>query len=409
VHNKETKRLEVIPAEVEIVKKIFQMYVSGSSTIAIAKELFKTGVRSREGHRFYPKLINDILKNKVYLGTLVWNRKHYSKKLKTKSSKRYRYLLNDPSEVIEVPNTHEAIITQKEFDMAQAKRARNRTTNVIRFKDNIYHLSGVLFCKKCNLPYRGHMLSRNSVTHEKRAWYRCSSINYLDRECDNKAVTANALEYQVWEILEVVANNIRVLENLEEAITMASIEPEEHYLRVVKDLEAKLAKNLRNQKTLFEMHADDKINVEVYKEKAEELRSEEKRLKTEIRYNQLKLLDNQEGADNALRAQGFLSKFRNLKDAREFTDHDIKEFVRIIFRRIEVEDQRIVSFDLNQPWKYCYERGVKECQNLLKTNKMEKAEGKRSYVAFCSRTAGRLTLRGMTLLPKALRLFSIES
>lgn len=193
------------------------------------------------------------------------------------------------------------------------------------------------------------MLSRNSITLEKRAWYRCSSVNYLGRKCHNKAVTANALEYEVWEILEVIASNIRVLENLEEAITVAAVEPEEHYLHVVKDIEAKLEKNLRNQKTLFEMNADDKINIEVYKEKAEELRGEEKRLRTEIHYNQLKLLDNQEGADNTLRAQRFLSKIKNLTDAKEFTDHDIKEFVRIIFRRIEIENQRIVSFDLNQP------------------------------------------------------------
>lgn len=128
------KRLELNPAEAEMVKKIFQMYNSGSSTVAIAKEMFQTGVRSREGHKFYPKLIGDILKNKVYLGTFVSNRKHYSKKLKIKPGKGYRYLPNDPSEVIEVPNTHEAIITKKEFDMAQAKLARNRKTAVIRSK-----------------------------------------------------------------------------------------------------------------------------------------------------------------------------------------------------------------------------------------------------------------------------------
>ncbi len=389
LYNKELKRLEVNSAEAETVKKIFQLYTSGSSTIRIAKEFLTTGVRSREGHQFYPKLINDILKNKVYLGVLIWNRKHYSKKLKTKSGKGYRYITNDPSEIIEVANTHDAIITKEEFEAARQKLAKNRKTCVIRFKDNIYHLSGVLFCKKCGLPYRGNMLSHNSKTHEKRAWYRCASISYLGRRCNNKAMTADALNQGVWDILEVIANNIRVLENLDEAIVMASAEPEEHYLHLMKDLESKLEKNLKNQKTLFEVHVDDKINISVYKEKADELRNEEKQLKTEIRYNQLKLLDNQKGVDNTLRAQGFLSRIKNLTSAEEFTDHDIKEFVRIIFRKIEIEDQKIVSFDLNQPWKYCYEKGVKECQNSLKHKEMKNRENRRSYVVYCSHSAVR--------------------
>ena len=89
------------------------MYILGKSTVAIAKELFHAGVRSRNGNRFYPKLIYDILNNKVYLGTLIWNRRHYSKRLRTRSGKGYRYIANAPSDVIEALKAHEAIITQK--------------------------------------------------------------------------------------------------------------------------------------------------------------------------------------------------------------------------------------------------------------------------------------------------------
>jgi site-specific DNA recombinase len=389
VYNKEVKRLEVNPKEAEIVKTIFKMYISGASTKSIAKELLEDKVRSREGHMFYPKLIYDILRNKVYLGILVWNRRHYSKKLKTKSGKGYRYLPNDPSEIIETPNVHDAILDKKEFDLAQEKLAKNRTTNVIRFKDNIYYLSGVVFCKQCGLPFRGNMLSRNSTTCEKRAWYRCSSTSHVARHCRNKAVTANALEIQVWTILEVIAKNIRVVKNLKEAIVIAAAEPEEHYLHLVSQLDLKKEKNLRSQKLLFEAHADDRISVEVFKEKAEELRIEEKKLKKEIQNTQHRLLENEQGVDNNLRTQRFLSRIRGLASAKEFTDYDIKEFVRVIFHRIDVEDQQIVSFELNQPWKYCYESGVRECQNPLPYKQIEKKKGQRSYVVFYAHSAVR--------------------
>ena len=389
IYNKETKRLEINPVEAEIVKKIFKLYVAGASTKAVAKELLENKVFSRGGHMFYPKLIYDILRNKVYLGTLVWNRKHYSKKLKTRSGKGYRYLPNDPSEIIEAPNSHEPVLDKKDFDLAQAKLARNKTTNVIRFKDNIYYLSGVVFCKQCGLPFRGNMLSRNSTSGEKRAWYRCSSTSHVIRRCHNKAVTSNALEVQVWAILEVIAKSIHIIKNLKDAIIIASAEPEEHYLHLVAQLERKVEKNLRDQKLLFNAHADDKISPEVFKEKAEELRVEEKKFKGEIRGAEARLLANEQGVDNRLRAQNFLCRIQGLTKAKDLTDQDIKEFVRIIFRRIDVENQQIVSFELNQPWKYCYEAGLKECQNPLPCKELEKKEGRRSYVVFCSHSAAK--------------------
>jgi len=60
---------------------------------------------------------------------LVWNRRRYNTKEKTKNGegKGYKYVNNDPSKIIEVPNTHEPIIAQKDFDEAKALLKRNRT------------------------------------------------------------------------------------------------------------------------------------------------------------------------------------------------------------------------------------------------------------------------------------------
>lgn len=68
---------------------------------------------------------------------------------KNGEGKGYKYVNNDPSKIIEVPNTHEAIITQNEFDEARALLKRNRTNGVVRFRNNVYHLSGILKCNEC--------------------------------------------------------------------------------------------------------------------------------------------------------------------------------------------------------------------------------------------------------------------
>ncbi len=391
-HNKTLKCLEVVPEEVEIVKEIYRMYLSGYGTKKIAQHLLYKDIRSRENHPFYTKLIRDILRSKVYLGMIVWNKKHYNTREKTKSGKGYKYVYNDPSKVIEVPNTHEAIITKEEFDRAQELLDRNRLTKVIRFRNTIYHLSGVVFCKKCGLTYRGNMLSVNSRTKEKRAWYRCSSIGHVNRTCNNKGITAHALEKEVWVILDIIAKNVHVLENLKEAIQLAKSEPEEHYFSVLKEFELKLASNLEKQKGLYQVYKEDKINLELYKQEAEKLRAEEKKLEVDIRHTQIKILEQQDSVDNTLRVHAFLSRLNGLERDQVLKDSDIKEFVRIVFKRIEVDDQKMVNFQLNQPWKLCYEQGIKECQE--KQDKEVRKEGqecqnRRSYVVFCKHSAAR--------------------
>jgi len=408
-HNKSLKRLEVVPEEAEIVKEIYRMYISGYGTKKIAQHFHYKGIKSREGHSFYTKLIRDILRSKTYLGMMVWNKKHYDKKQKTESGKGYKYVRNDPSKVIEVPNTHEAIITQTEFDRAQELLDRNRKTKVIRFRDTIYHLSGVVFCKRCGLTYRGNMLSVNSRTKEKRAWYRCSSISRVDRQCNNKGITANVLEKEVWAILEVIIKNIHIFENLKEAIKLAKSEPEEHYFSLLKELELKLASNLEKQKGLYQVYKEDKINLELYKQEAEKLRAEEKKLEVEIRHTQIKILEQQDSVDNTLRVHAFLSRLVASANQKVLKDSDIKEFVRIVFKRIEVDDQKMVNFELNQPWKLCYEQGIKECQEKQgkEARKEDQAcQNRRSYVVFCKHSAARWFTYGQRIILGMMAFFS---
>ncbi len=70
-------------------------------------------------------------------------------------------------------------------------------------------------------------------------------------------------------------------------------------------------------------------------------------------------------------------------------DYLVKTFMRIIFRSIHIQNQEIVKFDLNQPWKMCYEEGTK----WLKTDQIQaipEAKARRSYECFCAPSDGLL-------------------
>ncbi len=388
-YNKEAKKLEVHPEEAKIVKEIFLMYRNGKSTSQIAAHYYELGIPSRQGGRFYTKFISDILKNKVYMGTLVWNKRHYNTKEKTKNGegKGYKYVRNDQSKIIEVPNCHEAIIAQKEFYEAQKLLERNRKNSVVRFKNNIYHLSGVLRCKECGRSYRGHMVIVNHRTKEKRAWYHCSSKESYYIKCSNKSVTADAINKQVWGIIDTICQNIHILEELGDRIKLSASEPEQCDVKQLEEKERLSSRNLEKQKGLYEVFSEDKINLGIYKERAELLRNEEKKLRNDIKAIQLNILDKRNSINLTKETQNFLLRLKSTRQ-NEQSDYAIKTFMRIIFKNIYVYDQEIVETELNQPWKMCYEEGLKWLKKEKTEQKQEK-KAKRSYVSFCVPSAVR--------------------
>ena len=386
-YNKEIKKFEVHPEEAKIVKEIFSMYLGGKSTSQIAGHYYNLGIASRQGGKFYTKFISSILKSKAYLGTLVWNKRRYDKKEKTKNGegKGYKYVNNDPSKIIEVPNTHEPIITQRDFDEARALLKRNRTNGVVRFRNNVYHLSGILKCNECGGNYRGMTAIVNHRTKMRRPWYRCSSKGIRYIKCNNKSVTADAINKQVWDIVEVIRKNLHVLEELGDMIRLNVSEPERIYVEQLEEKDALLKKNIEKQKAIYELFSEDKINMGLYKERAEILSNEEKKLKQDIKAIQLKILDKRNSVNLVKATQDFLLRLRNTPDDHQL-DYLVKTFMRIIFKSIHIQNQEIVKFELNEPWKTCYEEGMKWLKTSEKTTNQAIPEAKvrRSYVCFCA-------------------------
>ena len=407
-YNKETKKFEVHAEEAKIVKEIYAMYISGKSTSQIAGHYYNLGIASRQGGKFYTKFISSILKNKAYLGTLVWNKRRYDTKEKTRNGegKGYKYVNNDPSKIIEVPNCHEAIITQEEFDSAQKLLKRNRTNTIVRFKNNVYHLSGVLKCNECGGNYRGLTLTVNHRTKMRRPWYCCSSKGVSYIKCENKSVTADAINKQVWDIIDTISKNLHVIEELSDIIKLSATEPEQHYIEELETKEKGLNKNLEKQRALYEVFSEDKINIDIYKDRAELLRNEEKKLRQDVKAIQLKILEKRNAVNLVKATQDFLLRLRSNPN-NEQMDYLMKTFMRIIFKGIYIQNQEIVKVDINQPWKMCYDEALKmdprfrgddrveegvKCQKKSETTpiKAKQAEkARRSYVYYCVPSAVR--------------------
>jgi len=356
-YNKEKRKLEVVENEAALVKEIYSMYLAGHSTSKIAGILFHKKIPTRSGGKFHTKLICDILKNKVYLGKLVWNRRRYDTKQKTSGGKGYRYVKNPPSKIIEVDGVHESIIDENTFMIVQRRLKQNARTNSVKFKGNVYYLSGVTYCAVCGLKYYGAMIVTDHRRQLKKAWYRCAAKSYPYMRCSNGQTTAENLHHQIWKILEELCKIEAVGEGFEHLLIASSNEHNEHFDHQIAEKQKALDRNLSKQGDHCELYNADMMNIDVYRTQLQKLREEEKELKLQIKQLQLSALDHDRGIDERLRAQQFL---RNVMiKEHKWTDADIKEFIRIIFKRIVVRDDQVIDYELNRPWNLLYEKELK--------------------------------------------------
>jgi DNA invertase Pin-like site-specific DNA recombinase len=203
------------PETAHVVKQIFAMYISGERICRIqdwlkANEVMTPGelYYKRTGKARHPraqlgaiyawadKTIYDMLSRKEYLGHTVTAKK-YTVSYKTKKERH-----NPPEKQYFFPDTHEPLIDELTFDMAQKRIAtKTRPTK----SDEIDLFSGLLFCADCGYKL---YLQRGVKTIERKHAYTCG--NYRNRARNEYSCTTHYIRKSVIEEL-VLADLQRVL------------------------------------------------------------------------------------------------------------------------------------------------------------------------------------------------------
>ena len=136
-----------------IVKRIFEMYISGIGSYQIADILNNENIeppavylkmnlvhKSENFYKWRPTSVQNILKNEVYLGRLLQGK---TKKLSYKSKKKIEL----PREMwIVEENAHEPIIDNDTFTKVQEILKRKYNT---RYRNREYLLKGITYCHNC--------------------------------------------------------------------------------------------------------------------------------------------------------------------------------------------------------------------------------------------------------------------
>lgn len=178
------KRLAVCEHEAEIVRRIFAEYDAGKSYRQIIEGLNADGIRTKKGNAFGTNSLHDLLKNKRYIGTLVYGGMSYQK-----DGSRSRRKEAPGAVVIE--NAVPAIVDRDLFDRVQAKMERRKQHPEGRAPSvRDYPLKGKVFCGECGAPL--YVATALETYH----YYKCSAKKRT-HQCTLKQIRVDALEQMV--------------------------------------------------------------------------------------------------------------------------------------------------------------------------------------------------------------------
>lgn len=189
--------LVINPKEAEVVKRIFNEYLSGKGGFTIAKELNAEGVSTIGGARWHDTTILGILKNEKYKGDAILQ-KYYTPDHLKKGSVRNKGVIDS----YYIEDNHSAIISREMWQQVQEeiKRRAEAKGNVAGDTDKYtkrYPLTGMLYCSKCGFSLRRR--TWNSKLNCKKIVWQCS--NYIKNGKD--ACQGTAIEDEVLSRLNI--------------------------------------------------------------------------------------------------------------------------------------------------------------------------------------------------------------
>ena len=223
------QQLYVDEPAAEVVRKIFRMACQGKGTTVIAEKLTEEKVlipsayanqnhpencRHREvadPYRWSATTVGYILDRQEYLGHTVLG-KSICENFKTKQRRAAT-----PDELMIFPDTHEAIIDQDTWDIAQKMRSKKKP----RAANGTYshRLSGLIYCADCGarMSYSSPEGKHTGKKYDSNSSFQCSNYRNSGTECVSHFIKTSVLESVISQAIQAVSRY--VLENEAEFIS----------------------------------------------------------------------------------------------------------------------------------------------------------------------------------------------
>ena len=180
------RQLTTNETEAVIVRRIFDMYISGMGSNCIAAELNKDNIPSPNGGQWQHRAVLDILRNEKYIGDLMlqkyYTTDHITKQTRKNDGRLKRYY---------VTGNHEPIIEREQFETVQ-KILEDKEKNNPHIKPYDYDFKHMVFCENCSYKYYRKKM-HTGTPYEHFVW-KCKTFAYKGKKyCDSKQIPDDVL------------------------------------------------------------------------------------------------------------------------------------------------------------------------------------------------------------------------
>ena len=276
-YNKEDGRLTVIEEEAEVIRKIFSMYAEGKLGVRrIARELEKDGIVSpNTGKMFGSDTIKNIILNPKYKGYYCSGK---TMSLDYRQSKRIR--LHDSEWTVRKDENIPPIVSEEIWDTANKlykERGQKYKEHADRYIQR-YPFSGKLICGEHGTSYHRHIY--NSKKRGLQEVWNCKlyRLKGKDAGCDSPTIYTTELQHILNEIYKTIYDGReKVINGLLNIYANTT-----DYSADINRNNDEAAKIRRKKDKLLELHMDELITKQEFKQRNDVLTAELKKIEQEM-------------------------------------------------------------------------------------------------------------------------------
>ncbi len=173
-----SKKLEIDVLEADVVKRIFNMYLDGSSVCYICEKFNEENILNRH---WATTTVDKILSNKIYIGSVEYG----------KRDKKNAQIFENVVPPIIDKTTFECVQKRKEKNLKNFKRKRT------------YIFMQKILCPKCHKIMGGE--SSTSGTGDKHIYYKCN--------CCKKRISEKKIEKELMKFLNDMLDFFLIIDN----------------------------------------------------------------------------------------------------------------------------------------------------------------------------------------------------
>ena len=294
--DKNTNEIVIVEEEAEIVRKIYDLYLSGYGLKAIAKKLNDEGIKSPQYYqnKMYNKklpsnkpeitgrylwvntTVKRILQNKFYIGTVTCHKTYTSK------INHIRKALPE-EEQFKHENFAPAIISKEKWEQVQFLLSSKRNNNVRASSSNPCHrYTGLIECGDCGCTFV--CKKRKWKDKPERIEYNCNGYHRYGKEhCTAHRVDEEYLDKLIYNELMLIKDEALANYKSIESDVKKWMSNKGTVTNKLKQLNTSLEQRKSDQKEILLERIRDREHADIYTEMLEKCESDIQKFEDEIK------------------------------------------------------------------------------------------------------------------------------